>query len=268
MGDGFHTSIDPRGVATLTLARAELHNAFDDALIAALTAEIGRLGSLDGVRAVVLAAEGKSFSAGADLNWMKRMASYTQAENRRDADALAELMRALNDCPKPTIARVQGAAFGGGVGLVACCDIAVAAETATFCLSEVKLGLIPAVISPYVLRAMGARAARRYFLTAEIFDAAEAHRLGLVHVVTAQDALDGALEGLLAKLLAAGPTAVAECKALIARVAEGDVDSAMIADTAQRIARLRVSPEGREGIGAFLAKRKPGWVRKEEGDVR
>lgn len=260
MAAGFHTVIDPRGLATLTLARAELHNAFDDALIAALTGEIGRLGALADVRAIVLAAEGKSFSAGADLNWMKRMAAYSEAENRRDADALAELMRALNECPKPTIARVQGAAFGGGVGLVACCDMAVAAGTATFCLSEVKLGLIPAVISPYVLRAMGERAARRYFLTAEIFGAAEAHRLGLVHVVAPPDALDAAVEGLAAKLLAAGPAAVAECKSLIARVAEGNVDAAMIADTAARIARVRVSPEGREGIGAFLAKRKPAWV--------
>jgi methylglutaconyl-CoA hydratase len=258
MGEGFHTAVDARGIATLTLARAEVHNAFDDALIASLTAEIGRLGKAD-IRAIVLAAEGKSFSAGADLNWMKRMAAYTEAENRRDADALAELMRALNECPKPTIARVQGAAFGGGVGLVACCDMAAAAETATFCLSEVKLGLIPAVISPYVARAMGTRAARRYFLTAEIFGAAEAHRLGLVHEVTAPEALDAGVEALLAKLLAAGPAALAECKALIARVAEGDVDAAMIADTAARIARIRVSPEGREGIAAFLAKRKPAW---------
>lgn len=259
MAPGFHTNLDPRGVATLTLARPELHNAFDDALIAALTAEIGRLGSMENVRALVLAAEGKSFSAGADLNWMKRMAAFSEAENRRDADALAELMRALNECPKPTIARVQGAAFGGGVGLVACCDMAVAAEIATFCLSETKLGLVPAVISPYVLRAMGARAARRYFLTAEIFDAAEAQRLDLVNVVAAPEALDDALETLLAKLLAAGPAALTECKSLIARVAEGAVDAAMIADTAARIARVRVSPEGREGIAAFLAKRKPAW---------
>jgi methylglutaconyl-CoA hydratase len=258
MAEGFHTAVDARGVATLTLARAEVHNAFDDALIVSLTAEIERLGKAD-IRAIVLAAEGRSFSAGADLNWMKRMASYTEAENRRDAGALAELMRALNDCPKPTIARVQGAAFGGGVGLVACCDMAVAADTATFCLSEVKLGLIPAVISPYVTRAMGARAARRYFLTAEVFGAAEAHRLGLVHEVVPPDALDGALEALLAKLLAAGLAAAAESKALIARVAEGEVDAAMIADTAARIARVRVSPEGREGIAAFLDKRKPAW---------
>jgi methylglutaconyl-CoA hydratase len=258
MAEGFHTAVDARGVATLTLARAEVHNAFDDVLIVSLTAEIERLGKAD-IRAIVLAAEGRSFSAGADLNWMKRMASYTEAENRRDAGALAELMRALNDCPKPTIARVQGAAFGGGVGLVACCDMAVAADTATFCLSEVKLGLIPAVIAPYVTRAMGARAARRYFLTAEVFGAAEAHRLGLVHEVVPPDALDGALEALLAKLLAAGLAAAAESKALIARVAEGEVDAAMIADTAARIARVRVSPEGREGIAAFLDKRKPAW---------
>lgn len=260
MAEGFHTAIDARGVATLTLARAELHNAFDDALIAALTAEIGRLGGMSAVRTLVLAAEGKSFSAGADLNWMKRMAAYTEAENRRDAEALAELMRVLAGCPKPTIARVQGPAFGGGVGLVACCDIAVAADTATFCLSEVKLGLIPAVISPYVVRAMGERAARRYFLTAEIFDAHEALRLGLAHALAAPEALDAVVEGIVGKLLAAGPAATAECKALIARVAAGPVDAAMIADTAARIARIRVSAEGREGIAAFLAKRKPDWT--------
>ncbi len=260
MSKGFRIATDARGVATLWLDRAELHNAFDDALIAVLTAELGRLAADAGVRIVILAANGKSFSAGADLNWMKRMAGYSEAENRRDADALAGLMRALDAFPKPTLARVHGAAYGGGVGLVACCDIAVAAQPATFCLSESKLGLIPAVISPYVVSAMGARAARRYFLTAETFDAATAHRLGLVHEVTAQDALDAAVEGIVAKLLAAGPAAQRECKALIARVAGGPVDDTMVDDTAARIARIRVSPEGREGIAAFLEKRKPGWA--------
>jgi len=260
MGAGFQTQVDTRGVATLWLDRPELHNAFDDALIAALTAELGRLAGDASVRVLVLAGRGKSFSAGADLNWMKRMAGYSEAENRRDADALAGLMRALDAFPKPTLARVQGAAFGGGVGLVACCDIAVAADTAAFCLSEAKLGLIPSVISPYVVAAIGARAARRYFLTAEIFDAATAKRLGLLHEVATADALDAAIEAILTPLLAAGPAAQAECKALVARVSRGPVDDAMVADTAARIARIRVSPEGREGIAAFLEKRKPAWA--------
>ncbi len=258
MGAGFHTKIDDRNVATLTLARAELHNAFDDALIAALTTEIARLGAMPGLRAIVLAAEGKSFSAGADLNWMKRMAAYDEAANLKDAAALAELMRVLDACPKPTIACVQGPAYGGGVGLVACCDMAVCVPSASFCLSEVKLGIVPAVISPYVVRAIGPRAARRYFLTAEIFDAAEAHRLGLIHEI--DENLQAGVEALIVKLRAAGPQAIAETKALIARVESGPIDEAMIADTAARIARIRVSPEGREGIGAFLAKRKPGWM--------
>lgn len=258
MNAGFHTKIDDRNVATLTLARAELHNAFDDALIVALTAEIARLGAMPELRAIVLAAEGRSFSAGADLNWMKRMAAYDEAANLKDAAALAELMRVLDTCPKPTIACVQGPAYGGGVGLVACCDMAVCVPSASFCLSETKLGIIPAVISPYVVRAIGPRAARRYFLTAEVFDAAEAQRLGLIHII--DENLQAAVEALLVKLHAAGPQAIAETKALIARVEGGPVDEAMIADTAARIARIRVSPEGREGIGAFLAKRKPGWA--------
>ncbi|MBL8831640.1 MAG: enoyl-CoA hydratase/isomerase family protein [Rhodospirillales bacterium] len=260
MGAGFQTQVDTRGVATLWLDRPELHNAFDDALIAALTAELGRLAGDASVRVLVLAGRGKSFSAGADLNWMKRMAGYSEAENRRDADALAGLMRVLDAFPKPAIARVQGAAFGGGVGLVACCDIAVAVDTATFCLSEAKLGLIPSVISPYVVAAIGARAARRYFLTAEIFDAAKAKNLGLLHEAVPADALDAAIEAIVAPLLAAGPAAQAECKALVARVSRGPVDDAMVADTAARIARIRVSPEGREGIAAFLEKRKPAWA--------
>ncbi len=258
MNAGFHTKIDDRNVATLTLARAELHNAFDDALIAALTAEIARLGAIPELRTIVLAAEGKSFSAGADLNWMKRMAAYDEAANLKDAGALAELMRVLDTCPKPTIACVQGPAYGGGVGLVACCDMAICVPSASFCLSETKLGIIPAVISPYVVRAIGPRAARRYFLTAEMFDAAEAYRLGLIHVI--DENLPAAVEALLVKLRAAGPQAIAETKTLIARVESGPVDEAMITDTAARIARIRVSPEGREGIGAFLAKRKPGWA--------
>jgi methylglutaconyl-CoA hydratase len=260
MASGFETQIDARGIAFLWLARPELHNAFDDALIAGLDAEIARLGALPTVRALVLGGRGKSFSAGADLNWMKRMADYDEARNGADAAALAGLMRTLDRCPKPTLARVHGAAFGGGVGLVACCDIAIAAHGAQFCLSEARLGLIPAVISPYVVRAMTPRAARRYFLTAETFTAAEALGLGLVHRVVSADALDASIEAMLLLLLAAGPAAQAECKTLIAAVADRPVDDAMVADTARRIARIRVSPEGRAGIAAFLDKRKPPWA--------
>jgi methylglutaconyl-CoA hydratase len=247
-------------VATLVLARPALHNAFDDALIDALTARLGALDADPDVRVVVLAAEGRSFSAGADLNWMRRMADYAEAENLADARALGALMRALAGLSKPTIARVQGSAFGGGVGLVACCDIAVAVPDAKFALTEVRLGLIPAVISPYVVRAIGERAARRYFLTAERFDAHEAHRLGLVHEVVAADALDAAVDAIVAELLKGGPAAIAASKSLIDAVAGRPVDAAVIDDTAQRIARQRAGVEGREGVTAFLDKRTPSWV--------
>ncbi|WP_298439904.1 enoyl-CoA hydratase/isomerase family protein [Geobacter sp.] len=255
------TDIDERGVATLTMNRPELHNAFDDLLIAALTGELRRLEGDDSVRVVILAAAGRSFSAGADLAWMRRMADYTREENLADALGLAELMRTLATLRKPTIARVQGAAYGGGVGLVACCDMAIASRRATFCLSEVKLGLIPAVISPYVVEAIGPRAARRYFQSAEVFDAAEAHRLGLLHEVTAAEELPAAVERLAASLLANGPRAMAAAKELVARVASGPIDGAMIRDTAERIADARASAEGKEGLSAFLEKRKPRWVK-------
>jgi methylglutaconyl-CoA hydratase len=247
-------------VATLVLARPALHNAFDDALIAALTATFVALDADADVRVVVLAAEGRSFSAGADLNWMQRMAAYSEAENLADARALGALMRTLAGLSKPTIARVQGSAFGGGVGLVACCDIAVAVPDAKFALTEVRLGLIPAVISPYVVRAIGERAARRYFLTAERFDAHEAHRLGLVHQVVAADALDAAVDAIVAELLKGGPAALAASKSLIDAVAGRPVDAAVIDDTAQRIARQRAGAEGREGVTAFLDKRTPSWI--------
>ena len=200
------TEIREDGVATVTLNRAEVHNAFNDTVIADLTGVLRRLGDDDKVRAVVLRAEGKSFSAGADLGWMQRMAGYGHAENLADAGALAELMRVLNFLPKPTVARVQGAAFGGGVGLVACCDIAIASDAASFSLSEVRLGLIPAVISPYVVAAIGERAARRYFLTAERFDADEALRIGLVHQVVPADQLDSAVDTILTRLSEGGPS--------------------------------------------------------------
>ena len=256
------TEIDRRGVATIRLSRADKHNAFDDRIIAELDAAFTRVGSDPQVRVVVLASEGKSFSAGADLDWMRRMADYGEADNLADARALAVMLRTLNELPKPTIARVQGATFGGGVGLVACCDIAVASKAAIFCLSEARLGLTPSTISPYVVAAMGANEARRYFLTAERFDAAAAERIGLVHLVAAPERLDHAVDDLVAALLQNGPMAITECKQLIRRVASRPVDEAMIEDTAQHIARVRASAEGKEGVRAFLEKLPPAWQSK------
>lgn len=246
-------------VATVTLNRPELHNAFDDQLIADLTAALRRLETDSKVRMVVLAANGKSFSAGADLNWMRRMAGYSQEQNLADARHLAELMSTLNRLSKPTIAGVQGAAFGGGVGLVACCDIAIASEAASFCLSEVKLGLIPAVISPYVVHTIGERQARRYFITAERFDAQEARRIDLVHDVVPAEQLDQRIAQLTDILAGNGPAAMGAAKELAQAVSHRPIDAAIIEDTAQRIAAIRASGEGREGIEAFLNKRKPAW---------
>jgi len=259
LDDSLFTEVDARGTATLTLNRPALHNAFDDRLIADLIQELHELWADPQVRVIVLAAAGKSFSAGADLNWMRRMAEYSWEQNMADAMALAELMHTLNTLPKPTIARVQGPAYGGGVGLVACCDLAVAAETAVFSLSEVKLGLIPAVISPYLVNAIGERQARRYFLTGEPFDAQEARRIGLVHEVVAPEALDEAVAKLLAVMAGNSPAAMGAAKELIHTVSRGLVDNVMIEATARRIANVRTSPEGREGLSAFLNKRKPNW---------
>ena len=214
----------------------------------------------DAVRAVVLLGHGRSFCAGADLNWMKKMAAYGHAENVADATALAMLLATLANLSKPTIARVHGPAFGGGVGLVACCDIAIAAYDATFSLSEAKLGLIPATISPYVIEAIGARQARRYFLSAERFTAAEAYRIGLVHEIVPADELDARINEMLGALLVAGPGAQADAKALIRAVAHRPIDAAVIKDTAARIAAARASAEGREGVAAFLDKRAAAWV--------
>lgn len=248
-------------VGLVTLDRPERHNAFDDALIAELTETLRSMEAEEGVRIVVLSGAGKSFSAGADLNWMKRMAGFSLDENRRDAMGLATLMRTIAHFRKPTVARVHGAAYGGGVGLVACCDIAIASQHATFSLSEARLGLIPAVISPYVIAAIGERAARRYFLTAERFDAAQAWRLGLIHEVASTDVeLDEKLGTIVEALLAAGPVAHMEAKALIRAVAGRPVTSELIQDTAERIAKIRASPEGREGVAAFLEKRRAAWV--------
>jgi methylglutaconyl-CoA hydratase len=247
------------GVATIRMNRPDVHNAFDDALIAALTAELRRLDQMPEVRVIVLAANGKSFSAGADLHWMQRMAKYSREENLRDAMALAGLMRTLDGVKKPTVARVQGAAFGGGVGLVACCDIAIASKEATFSLSEVRLGLIPSVISPYVIAAIGEREARRYFLTAERFDAVEARRIGLVHDVADSGVLDEAVTKIVGNLLKGGPQALAAAKKLIADVSRRSMDDALSAETARRIAAIRVESEGQEGLAAFFEKRKPNW---------
>jgi len=255
------TEVDARGVATVTMNRPELHNAFDDLMIKALNSEFLRLDADPQVRVVLLAASGKSFSAGADLNWMRRMADYSLEENLADSMALAGLMRTLYGLSKPTIALVQGAAYGGGVGLVACCDIALATDRATFCLSEVKLGLIPAVISPYVMEAIGSRAARRYFLTAERFDAIEAQHLGLVHELVAVEDLRARGESLAALLIQNGPLALSAVKRLVAALTRTPIDDAMIADTARRIADIRSSDEGKDGVGAFLQKRPPAWVK-------
>tara|TARA_R110002167_G_scaffold51872_44_gene150215 strand:+ start:2332 stop:3132 length:801 start_codon:yes stop_codon:yes gene_type:complete len=252
--------LDERGVATITLNRPEIHNAFDDTVIAALTNAFTHAAKDPAVRVVVLAANGKSFCAGGDLNWMRRMAGYNYDENLRDSNALADMLRTLNFLPKPTIARVQGAAYGGGVGLVACCDIAVASSNSAFCLSEVKVGLIPATIGPYVVQAIGQRAARRYFTTAELISANTAHVLGLVSELVEPKELEAHVANIVTNLLRNGPNAIAEAKRLVLDIAGREIDAAMIADTSERIAQTRGSDEGREGLSAFLEKRKPNWI--------
>jgi len=247
-------------VARLRMTRGAVHNAFDAGLIAELTTALESVAADAELRVLVLQAEGASFSAGADLNWMRGMAAASEADNREDSLALARLMRTLDELPKPTIARVQGAAFGGGVGLVACCDIAIGVPEAKFGLTESKLGLLPAVISPYVIAAIGARQARRYFATAEIFDAAEALRIGLLHHVVPADQLDAAVNRQVDLLLKAGPVASASAKQLVRAVGAHADGARHDADNAALIARLRVSPEGQEGLSAFLDKRKPHWI--------
>jgi methylglutaconyl-CoA hydratase len=251
-------------IGLVTLNRPDRHNAFDDTLITELTEALRSMEAEDGIRCVVLSSVGKSFCAGADLNWMRRVAGASQEENKRDAMALAALMRTLAELRKPTVARVQGPAYGGGVGLIACCDVAVATVNATFALTEAKLGLIPAVISPYVVAAIGAKAARRYFLTAENIEAADAWRLGLLHEL-AQDEpdLDEKVGQIVDAFLACGPVAQAECKALIRAVANRPVTSELIQDTAERIAKVRSSPEGMEGVSAFLEKRRASFLPPE-----
>ena len=249
------------GVAQVTMNRPEVFNAFDEAMIGELDAAFAQLEADDTVRVVVLSGTGKSFSAGADLGWMKRMAGYSTDDNLQDSLAMAEMFRRVAQCPKPVLARVQGPAYGGGVGLVAACDIAVATFDAQFALTEVKLGLIPAVISPHVVAAIGERYARRYFLTAERFSAAEAYRIGLLHEMVADEhALDEAIGELVAPLLQNGPQAMRECKELVRAVSGKPLNQDLLDDTALRITRRRASPEGREGMSAFLEKRKPQWV--------
>jgi methylglutaconyl-CoA hydratase len=253
---------DHDAVRRITLNRPELHNAFDDRLIAELTAAIEAAGSDPAVRAVVLTGAGASFSAGADMNWMRGMAKASEQENRDDSLKLARLMRSLQFCPKPTVARINGAAYGGGVGLVACCDIAIGVDSAKFGLTEVKLGLVPAVISPYVVQAIGLRQARRLFVTGELFDARAAQAMGLLHQSVAADALDDAVDSVLKLFAKTGPQAQAEAKQLALRMVGTTLASAeqIDRDNATLIARLRVSEEGQEGLSAFLDKRAAAWA--------
>lgn len=247
-------------VATVTLARPDKRNAFNDEVIAELNQAFTQLGSSEQVRVIVLAAEGKAFCAGADLNWMRAMADYSREENLADADKLAQMLSTLYRCPKPTIAAIQGDVYAGGIGLISACDIAIAVESANFCLSEVRLGLAPATISPYVIRAMGARAAHRYFLTAEVFDAVEAQRIGLIHESVTATELEAKVAAVAKKLRNNSPNAVKECKQLVQYVAGETINETLIAQTVEGIADIRASDEGKEGVQSFLQKRKPNWL--------
>ena len=259
MSNSVVVTINDRGVATVTLNQPEKHNAFDDVIIAELTNTFTQINANDKVKLMVLAAKGKNFSAGGDLNWMKRMVDFSYEENLADAKKLAVMLQTLNSLSVPTIARVQGAAYGGAVGLVSCCDMAVAADKASFCLSEVKVGIAPATISPYVIAAIGSRAARRYFLTAERFSANTAQALGLVSEVTQVEELDAELEKLITALLANSPNAIRASKQLINDVEHRSIDDQLMSHTSDVIARLRVSEQGQEGLNAFFEKRSPSW---------
>ena len=255
------TEIDDRGVASLILNRPEVHNAFDDLLIGRLSEALEKLSDDDRVRIVKVLGRGRSFSAGADLNWMRRMAEYSPEENYQDASKVARMFQLLADFPRPTLAIVHGNAFGGGIGLIACCDIALAGADAQFSLSEVKLGLIPATISPFVIDAIGTRHARRLFLSAERFNADAAMRFGLIHEVYPAELLDDCVESFVTQLLGNGPQAMIASKELVSAVAHRPIDENVLADVAKRIARQRASEEGREGVAAFLEKRPPAWMR-------
>ena len=253
-------NIDARGVATVLLDRADRHNAFDENMIAELTATFESLASNDQLKLMILRSSGKNFSAGADLDWMKRMANYGHDENLRDANLLAQMLHTLNYLPFPTIARVQGAAMGGGAGLVCCCDIAIASDKASFAFSEARLGLIPATISPYVLQSIGAQASRRFFLTAERFDASKALALGMVSEVFAEEEMDAEVEKLVGIILANSAEAVKAAKRLIFDIENQEVNAELLQMTSERIAEIRASEEGKEGLAAFLEKRKPRWL--------
>jgi len=255
-------TLSNKGVARITLNKPELHNAFDDRMINDLTNAIRKADENPSVRILIINANGASFSAGADLNWMKRMATFEWEENYQDSLKLAGLMQALHDCQKMTLALIQGAAFGGGVGLAACCDLVLASEKAYFCLSEVKLGLIPAVISPYVVKAIGERNAKRYFATGEKFNAAEAKAIQLVHKVVPHDKLNDYTEDFINRVLANGPKAMREAKTLVNYVVGKPITEGLVLETAQRIADIRASSEGREGVIAFLEKRPANWAAK------
>ena len=255
------TQIDSRGVAQVTLNNPDKHNAFDDQMIIELTNAFNALAANTNVRIMLLKSEGKSFSAGADLDWMKRMASYSYQQNLNDARALAAMLKALHQMPIPTIARVQGAAFGGAVGLISCCDIAVASSKASFALSEVKIGLVPSTISPYVIAAIGERHAKRYFMTAERFDTNTALQISLVHEAVEEQFLDDKVEQLITAILSNGPEAVVAAKQLVFAVSGKAIDSSLIEHTCEVIAGIRVSAQGQEGLSAFLDKRKPHWLK-------
>jgi len=246
-------------VARVFLNRTEVRNAFNDSVITELADTFTRLGNDPGLRAIVLGGHGKAFCAGADLNWMKSMAGYGWEDNRADATRLAEMLWAVYACPLPVVGRLQGDCYAGGMGLAACCDVLVASDGMHFCLSEAKLGLLPATISPYVIRAMGEQAARRYFVTAERFSAAQAHAMGFVHEVVSADALDAKVDEITALLVANGPAAVKACKRLVQDFAGREITQDLRAETARRIADIRASDEGREGVQAFLNKREPAW---------
>lgn len=255
------TKIDSRGVAKVTLNNPSKHNAFDDYMINQLSNAFTAIAENSDVRLMILASEGQSFSAGADLDWMKRMAAYSYEENLEDAKALAGMLKMLSEMPQPTIARVQGAAFGGALGLISCCDIAVAATTASFALSEVKIGLVPATISPYVIAAIGERYAKRYFMTAERFDGNTALQMSLVHETVEEQQLDKKIEQVVCSVLNNGPEAVAAAKQLISTVSGNTIDSSLIEHTCEVIAGIRVSAQGQEGLSAFLEKRQPNWLK-------
>lgn len=256
-------SMDERGVVTIRLNRPEVHNAFDEQFIAVFSEILDEVNHNDTARVVVLKAEGKSFSAGADLNWMKRMVKFSEEDNLKDAKLLSDMLDKLNTLKRPTIAEIQGPAFGGGIGLIACCDIAIATQTSSFCFSEVRLGLIPAVISPYVINAIGQRAARRYFLSAEHFTSQQALEINLIHEISTTYDIENRTSEIVSDILKNGPTAVMAAKSLIHTLQTNKIDNTIQNETSQLIAKIRTSEEGQEGLRAFLTKRKPHWIKTE-----